>query len=396
MGIYRFRAIDLKGNLIRGKKSALKEVEFITAMRKEGLFILDYKLINNDNILKLFKKVTSMDIGVVCKQLGELLKAGVNIETALEVIENQKINYLIGDSLKTIRRDIEKGRTLFQSINKFSKIYPEFMRQMILIGEKSGNLEDIFLKLAKYYTDKYKIKKKIKNAIMYPLCVLIMTIIVTLFITFRIIPKFATNFIKLNKSIPIGIQRILRFNKIITSYKFYVIVFIIGIIVYKLYKKGYFQIVLEKIMFKSSLGLIYKEIYEINIIKSISILLDSGIPIINSLDIIVSSINNKVLKDRLLKVVCEIKEGHSLGDALKKEKMFNDFFISMISVGEKIGKIEELINNAVKIKEEDIENLISRIVKSIEPITIIILGGIITFIMMNILMPMMSTMDSII
>ncbi|KEI10601.1 pilus assembly protein [Clostridium sp. K25] len=396
MGIYRFRAIDLKGNLIRGKKSALKEVEFITAMRKEGLFILDYKLINNDNILKLFKKVTSMDIGVVCKQLGELLKAGVNIETALEVIENQKINYLIGDSLKTIRRDIEKGKTLFQSINKFSKIYPEFMRQMILIGEKSGNLEDIFLKLAKYYTDKHKIKKKIKNAIMYPLCVLIMTIIVTLFITFRIIPKFATNFIKLNKSIPIGIQRILRFNKIITSYKFYVIIFIIGIIVYKLYKKGYFQIVLEKIMFKSSLGLIYKEIYEINIIKSISILLDSGIPIINSLDIIVSSINNKVLKDRLLKVVCEIKEGHSLGDALKKEKMFNDFFISMISVGEKIGKIEELINNAVKIKEEDIENLISRIVKSIEPITIIILGGIITFIMMNILMPMMSTMDSII
>lgn len=396
MGIYRFRAIDLKGNLIRGKKSALKEVEFITAMRKEGLFILDYKLINNDNILKLFKKVTSMDIGVVCKQLGELLKAGVNIETALEVIENQKINYLIGDSLKTIRRDIEKGKTLFQSINKFSKIYPEFMRQMILIGEKSGNLEDIFLKLAKYYTDKHKIKKKIKNAIMYPLCVLIMTIIVTLFITFRIIPKFAINFIKLNKSIPIGIQRILRFNKIITSYKFYVIVFIIAIILYKLYKAGYFQMVLEKIIFKSSLGLIYKEIYDINIIKSISILLDSGIPIINSLDIIVSSINNKVLKDRLLKVVCEIKEGHSLGDALKKEKMFNDFFISMISVGEKIGKIEELINNAVKIKEEDIENLISRIVKSIEPITIIILGVIITFIMMNILMPMMSTMDSII
>nr|WP_275936059.1 type II secretion system F family protein [Clostridium haemolyticum] len=320
MGIYRFRAIDLKGNLIRGKKSALKEVEFITAMRKEGLFILDYKLINNDNILKLFKKVTSMDIGVVCKQLGELLKAGVNIQTALEVIENQKINYLIGDSLKTIRRDIEKGKTLFQSINKFSKIYPEFMRQMILIGEKSGNLEDIFLKLAKYYTDKHKIKKKIKNAIMYPLCVLIMTIIVTLFITFRIIPKFAINFIKLNKSIPIGIQRILRFNKIITSYKFYVIVFIIAIILYKLYKAGYFQMVLEKIIFKSSLGLIYKEIYDINIIKSISILLDSGIPIINSLDIIVSSINNKVLKDRLLKVVCEIKEGHSLGDALKKRK----------------------------------------------------------------------------
>ncbi|KGM96880.1 type II secretion system F family protein [Clostridium botulinum] len=396
MGIYRFKAIDLKGNLIRGKKSALKEVEFITSMREEGLFILDYKLINNANILKLFKKVTSMDIGVLCKQLGELLNAGINIETALEVIENQKINYLIRDSLKIIRRDIEKGRTLFQSINKFSKIYPEFMRQMILIGEKSGNLDDIFIKLAKYYTDEHRMKKKIKNAIMYPLCVLIMTIIVTLFITFRIIPKFVTNFIKLNKSIPIGIQRILKFNKIIISYKFYVVVFIIGIIVYKLYKKGCFQILLEKIIFKSSLGLVYKEIYEINIIKSLSILLDSGIPIITSLDIIVNSINNKVLKDKLLRVICEIKEGHSLGDALKKEKMFNDFFISMISVGEKIGKIEELINNAVKIKEEDIENLISRIVKSIEPITIIILGVIITFIMMNILMPMMSTMDSII
>ncbi|KEH97226.1 type II secretion system F family protein [Clostridium botulinum] len=396
MGIYRFKAIDLKGNLIRGKRSALKEAEFITSMRKEGLFVLDYKLINNLNIIKLFKKVTSMDIGVMCKQLGELLKAGVNIETALEVLENQKINYLIRDSLKIIRRDIERGRTLFQSINKFSKIYPEFMRQMIFIGEKSGNLDNIFIKLAKYYMDQHRMKKKIKNAIMYPLCVLIMTIIVTLFITFRIIPKFVDNFIKVNKSIPIGIQRILKFNKIITSYNFYIVIFSIGIIVYKLYKKGYFQILLEKIIFKSSLGLVYKEIYETNIIKSLSILLDSGIPIINSLDIIVNSINNKVLKDKLLKVICEIKEGNSLEDALKKEEMFNDFFICMISVGEKIGKIEELINNAVTIKEEDIENLINRIVKSIEPITIIILGVIITFIMMNILMPMMSTMDSII
>lgn len=396
MGMYKFKAIDLEGNIVKGKRSVVKKEELISDISEEGLFLLDYKGVRNFNSKTLLKKVTTKDIGLICKQIGELLTAGINIKDTLEVLSNQNTNCLITDSLNCIKEDIEEGKTLFQSMKCYPKIYPEFMIQMISIGEKSGNLDNIFIKLSNYYMEKYKIQKKIKEGLRYPLAVLMMTVILTILIIFKIIPEFIDDFKNLNVSIPIGLQRIIKLNKILISYKFYLTLLTVCLIIYTLNKKGCLSEYLEKIKFKTFLGSIYNQIYEINILKSLSILLQCGIPIINSLYIIENDINNKFLKRKLLGVINTIQEGSNFTEALKREQMVSEFFICMISLGEETGKIEELIESAVDIKQDDIKRVIEKIVASIEPITIIILGIIVMIVMMSIISPMIDAMDSII
>ncbi|WP_242844571.1 type II secretion system F family protein [Clostridium novyi] len=396
MDVYKYRAVDINGNVVKGKKIANKDTEFIKNLHEKNLYVLDYKITEDKNIFDKLNYINYKDIGMLLKQLGELLKCGINIEKALDILSNEKLKLPIRKSLFSIKTDIEKGKNLFSSISKFPKIYPKFMRQMISVGEKSGKLDEVLLKLSKYYLKQYKIKKKIKGALMYPIFVFIMIVMITIFITVNIVPKFAENFVKLNKPMPSSIQKILQFNNLIKSYKLYLVVFCIGIIFYKLYKKGYVQNILGKFVHQSFFGSIYKEVYEISIIQSLSILLSSGISLVSALDIILNSVDNKIVKNKIVNVISNIKEGMSFADSLKREKMFNEFFICMISVGEKIGNIEELIYNAVIVKEEDIESLTNKLIKSIEPVTILMLGLIVTFIMINILIPMINTMDSII
>lgn len=396
MGIYKYRAVDINGRIVKGKKIANKDTEFIEELHDKNLYVLDYKVTEDKNIFYKLNYINYKDIGMLLKQLGELLKCGINIEKALDILSNEKLKIPIRKSLFSIKIDIEKGKSLYSSINKFPKIYPKFMRQMISVGEKSGKLDEVVLKLSEYYLKQYKIKKKLKGVFIYPIFVLVMIIMITVFITFNIVPKFAENFIKLNKPMPIGIERILQFNNALKSYKLYIILICIVVMLRILYKKGYINNLLEKFTCRGVLGSIYKQVHEISIIQSLSILLSSGIPLVSALDIILNSVDNKTIKSKIIKVISNIKEGMSFADSLRYEKMFNEFFLCMISVGEKIGNIEELIENAIVVKQEDIDSLINKLIKSIEPATILILGLIVTFIMINILFPMISTMDSII
>ncbi|ABK61710.1 MULTISPECIES: type II secretion system F family protein [Clostridium] len=396
MGIYKYRAVDINGRIVKGKKIASKDTEFIEDLHDKNLYILDYKVTEDKNIFDKLNYINYKDIGMLLKQLGELLKCGINIEKALDILINEKLKIPIRKSLFSIKTDIEKGKSLSSSINKFTKIYPNFMRQMISVGEKSGKLDEVVLKLSEYYLKQYKIKKKVKGVFTYPIFVFVMIIMITMFITFNIVPKFAENFIKLNKPMPIGIERILQFNNALKSYKLYVILICILVTLRTLYKKGYINNLLEKFTCRGVLGSIYKQVHEISIIQSLSILLSSGIPLVSALDIILNSVDNKTIKNKIIKVISNIKEGMSFADSLRYEKMFNEFFLCMISVGEKIGNIEELIENAIVVKQEDIDSLINKLIKSIEPVTILVLGLIVTFIMINILFPMISTMDSII
>lgn len=396
MGIYKYRAVDINGHIVKGKKIANKDIEFIENLHDKNLYVLDYKIIQDKNIFDKLNYINYKDIGMFLKQLGELLKSGINIERALDILSNEKLKVPIRKSLFSIKTDIEKGKSLSSSINKFPKIYPKFMRQMISVGEKGGKLDEVVLKLSEYYLKQYKIKKKVKGVFIYPIFVFAMIFMITIFITFNIVPKFAENFIRSNKPMPIGIQKILQFNNVLKSYKLYLIIICILVIFYKLYKMGYIKSILEKFICKGVLCSIYKEIYEISIIESLNILLSSGIPLVSALDIIMKSIDNKIIKNKIVRVISNIKEGMSFADSLRYEKMFNEFFLCMISVGEKIGNMEELIENAIVVKQDDIESLSNKLIKSIEPITILILGAIVMVIMINILLPMISTMDSII
>lgn len=393
MKTYKYKALDIQGKCINGKFTLEDERQLVYLIHEMGLFLLEYKLTRNKVYLN---KVNLKDISMFCKQFSEILRCGINLSKGIDILCRQKMNPLIKDSLHIMKSDLENGKSVSSSMSSFPKVYPKFMIQMIQIGEYSGNLDRILFNLSKYYIEQYNIQKKIKTALIYPASVFIITIVIVLFLVFKILPEFVKDIVKISEMPIENMNKLMDINRFITSSNFKAFMLTILIITGFLYRKGYLNKGLYFI--KLRIPIISKiciDIDEINIAKSLSILINSGIPIISALEIILGSLNDEPIKDKVFKVICNIKEGMNLSGALKKENLFDDMFISMISIGEETGNLEEMIDNAVTIHEFDINEAASKISKLIEPITILILGGIIACIIVNILVPIMNTIDSV-
>lgn len=392
---YKYRALNLKGNKVKGKLKVEDEKELIYAIRRRKLFLIDYKSSRKEKFIIKINKVNSKEISIFCRQFGQILRSGIDIEKGFEILCNQKMNPIMKESLYFIKMDVEEGKNMYSGMNKFPNIYPEFMREIIQIGEESGNLEKVFFQLSEYYIEEYNTEKKIKTALIYPCTVLVSTLIITIFIIFNILPSFIKSIVGVNGEIPSSMNRIIKFNEFIVSYKFRIFSLVIVLAILILHNKGTLKDIKEKILFKLPvIGQIYKEIYEINFIRSLSILISSGIPIVSCLEIIKKSMKNIGIREKLIRVISNIREGTGLAQSLKNINLFNEFYISMISIGEETGNLEEMINNAVNIKEFDVKESINKISKIIEPVIIIILAIIITSIIFNILIPIVNSMEN--
>lgn len=395
MKTYKYKALDMKGKIVRGKYALKDERELFHIIHEKNLFLLNYRLSKSK---VLFSKVTFKDIAIFCKQFSEILKSGINLSKGLDILCTQRLNSSIRDSLYSIKCDVENGKEIHSSLSNFPQIYPEFMIQMIKIGEYSGNLDNILSSLSEYYIEQYNIQKKIKTSLVYPLSVLISTIIIVLFLTLKILPNFISDISKTSDlSIDAeSMMSIMNMNKVITFNTFKISFIIACILLLILYKKMNLTKVINH--FKFEVPIISKaflSIWEINIARSLSILINSGIPIISAFEIIKDSVDNDQIKSKLSKVISDIREGMSLSKALEEESLFDNMFISMISIGEETGNLEDMIENAAAIHKFDIDETIHKISKLVEPITILIVGGIVVCVIMKILIPVMNTLDSI-
>ncbi|KYH29797.1 MULTISPECIES: type II secretion system F family protein [Clostridium] len=395
MKTYKYKALDIKGKIIRGKYALKDERELFHIIHEKNLFLLNYKSTKSK---VLFNQVTFKDIAIFCKQFSEILKSGINLSKGLDILCTQRLNSSIRDSLYSIKCDVENGKEIHSSLSNFPQIYPEFMIQMIKIGEYSGNLDNILSSLSEYYIEQYNIQKKIKTSLVYPLSVLISTIIIVLFLTLKILPNFISDISKTSDlSIDAeSMMSIMNMNKVITFNTFKISFIIACILLLILYKKMNLTKVINHFKFEVPIiSKVFLSIWEINIARSLNILIKSGIPIISALEIIRSSVDNDQIKDKISKVISNIRQGTNLSKALEKEVLFNDMFISMISIGEETGNLEDMIENAATIHKFDINETIHKISKLIEPITILIVGGIVACVIMKILIPIMNTLDSI-
>jgi type IV pilus assembly protein PilC len=207
----------------------------------------------------------------------------------LDILCTQRLNSSIRDSLYSIKCDVENGKEIHSSLSNFPQIYPEFMIQMIKIGEYSGNLDNILSSLSEYYIEQYNIQKKIKTSLVYPLSVLISTIIIVLFLTLKILPNFISDISKTSDlSIDAeSMMSIMNMNKVITFNTFKISFIIACILLLILYKKMNLTKVINHFKFEVPIiSKVFLSIWEINIARSLNILIKSGIPIISALEII--------------------------------------------------------------------------------------------------------------
>lgn len=327
-----------------------------------------------------------------------MISSGIQLSQALNIISNQCTNKIINESIKNIKKSIFNGKTLYESLKKYSNIYPRFMIEMINVGEKSGKLENILEKLSEYYEKQHRILSKIKSSMLYPIAVLVASILVVIFLMTKIIPQFIDIINSFNGEIPFLTRSIVDVCFFIKKNYFPLIITLI-LMLFILYEvcqssrlKPYFHKLKLNFIF---LGKLYNKYILAKFSIVMSMLLNAGLPITKALEITIDVLDNKIIENKIYNCMQHIKKGESLYSTFKNYNVGNDLLLSLVNIGEESGNLDYMLYKAGEILENDVEEKLKRITVFIEPMIIIFLALFIgTFVVAG-LLPIISIMDSI-
>ena len=380
---YKYVGYDRYGNIKYGTCSASDEIKLKEILKKERIRIKKFSEITT----KI--KISKEEILNFTKEILIMLDSGISIIKILE-IQEQQYKAPLKDILGELKRDILNGDTLGEAFKKYEEIFGSFYIGMIFLGESSGNLDKNLRKICEYLELEIRIIKKIKEVIFYPCILLTFSILILTFLMIYIFPNFIKLFEESKRELPL-LTRILigvsnNFHMIILFF-ICILIIIIFFIRYikkdRVLKEKYDGILLKVPIIKSFII----GNFIIRFSKNISIMLSSGIVIMDILKLLKNFFENIVIK-RELEIIEELLfEGKQLSEGLKKNNLFPQKYIKLVIVGEKSGELSKVFEQITKLEEERIERDIKKLLTLVEPILIIILGLILSIIIIAIYLP---------
>lgn len=380
---YKYVGYDRYGNIKYGTCSASDEIKLKEILKKERIRIKKFSEIT------IRRKIFKEEILNFTKEILIMLDSGISIIKILE-IQEQQYKAPLKDILGELKRDILNGDTLGEAFKKYEEIFGSFYIGMIFLGESSGNLDKNLRKICEYLELEIRIIKKIKEVIFYPCILLTFSILILTFLMIYIFPNFIKLFEKSKRELPL-LTRILigisnNFHMIILFF-ICILIIIIFFIRYikkdRVLKEKYDGILLKVPIIKSFII----GNFIIRFSKNISIMLSSGIVIMDILKLLKNFFENIVIKRELEKIEELLFEGKQLSEGLKKNNLFPQKYIKLVIVGEKSGELSKVFEQIAKLEEERIERDIKKLLTLVEPILIIILGLILSIIIIAIYLP---------
>lgn len=380
---YKYVGYDRYGNIKYGTCSASDEIKLKEILKKERIRIKKFSEIT------IRRKIFKEEILNFTKEILIMLDSGISIIKILE-IQEQQYKAPLKDILGELKRDILNGDTLGEAFKKYEEIFGSFYIGMIFLGESSGNLDKNLRKICEYLELKIRIIKKIKEVIFYPCILLTFSILILTFLMIYIFPNFIKLFEESKRELPL-LTRILigisnNFHMIILFF-ICILIIIIFFIRYikkdRILKEKYDGILLKVPIIKSFII----GNFIIRFSKNISIMLSSGIVIMDILKLLKNFFENIVIKRELEKIEELLFEGKQLSEGLKKNNLFPQKYIKLVIVGEKSGELSRVFEQIAKLEEERIERDIKKLLTLVEPILIIILGLILSIIIIAIYLP---------
>lgn len=391
--------MDINNKKIHGYFIAQDDEDLKAIIANQNYYLISYKKIaESSQMFSFLEKIKLRDFTLFCRQFGIMLKAGLNVDKTVYTLKNSCQNQKLKSILEVVYNDLMKGKMLSESFAKYPKTFPLFFRNMVEIGETSGKLDIIFVRLADYYEKEAKTKSKVKSAMSYPIFLICIAFVALAIISLFVMPNFADMFDQFGADLPavsqfvIDISDFIRIN--ILNIILYVVLFII--IFYFLGKiKGvrrlYDKIKLNMPIFKNMTIASITSMFA----NGFSTLLNSGIPLLTCINTISRLMGNKIVEEKLNVVKNEIASGRSVAKSLETIDLFPNMLIEMISVGESTGNLEEVLDKVTVYFEDQLDEEIKALTASIEPIMIMVIGLIVVVVLLAIFLPMLELMSAI-
>jgi len=393
MPLFLYKARNSKGEIIEETIQAVNKADAVIALKAEGFQVYTIKNFET-SLTSVGGKVSVAEKSTFCRFTATMLKAGLSIHEAAEIIKQETENKKMKKILADIAFQTQKGKSLSMALSTYKDVFDPVFLTMIKAGEESGTLEQSFDYLAKELTANYEFSQKIKASLMYPLVVIIAMFAVGMLMLFFVLPKISVVFLKMNIKIPAITRIILQFGQFIGEHIFLGISVTIGILIL-LFLIGLMKSTRERIMLIftkiPALAKMMNQIDVARFARTLAILLKSGVPIINSLEVASDSINQPKLRTQAKKFVLGVAKGSSLSEVLSGEQtQFPMIMIQTIKTGERTGSLEKVLEDLAQFYESEVEYQLKRVTALIEPVLMLAIGVIVGAMVIMIIAPIYS------
>ena len=399
------RIRDSQGKSKKEKIVAESLAQARTNLRQQGFVVQDLKQsqgFGNFDLKKIqdsFVTVSIKDKAVFSRQFAVLVNAGVAIVRSLGVLSEQCSNPKLKKALMDISTDVQSGVNLSDAMRKHPDCFDGLYVSMVQAGEIGGVLDDVLNRLAKLLEDVARLQNQIKSAMAYPIVVGSIAVIVFLAMTIFLIPIFAKIFKELGTELPPLTQFLLTISELLRSPAVFVFIAILfgGSIVYKqYYKTPVGRVTIDRLSLKVPLfGDLLQKSAVASFSRTFGSLTRSGVPILTCLEIVRDTSGNQVISNAIDAARSEIQQGGMISIALQKDKVFPIMAIQMISIGEETGELDSMLMKVADFYEAEVEETVKALTSILEPIMIVVVGGMVATILLAMYLPMFKVFDKL-
>ena len=408
MPIFEYKGVDGRGKNVAGVIDSESVRAAKLRLRKDGVFLTEMEEGKESasadgqrrqfDLRRSLQRVTALDLAVMTRQFSTLIRAGITLIESLTALVDQTENEKLKRTLSQVKDRVNQGSSLADALSQFPKVFSPLYINMIEAGEQSGALEIVLQRLADFTDAQFRLRSKVRGAMLYPI-ILTFIIIVILAVLFTfVIPKVTLVFEGAQIALPLVTRILITLAEFASAYWYLMLG---GTIALVISLRATFQTEAgrawkdRKVLKAPVFGPLLRMIAISRFSRTLATLLESGVALLTAMDIVRNVVDNATMAAAIDEAKDSVREGESIATPLKRSGQFPPIVIHMIAIGEKTGQLEEMLQNAADTYDNQVDVRLGALTTALEPIMIVIMGGIVAFIVFSILLPIMQMMEQV-
>lgn len=376
--LYAWEGTDKKGKRIKGEMKASGEAFVNATLRRQGITVAK---IRKQKGLKSKGKVSDKDVTLFTRQLATMMKSGVPLLQAFDIVGKGHSNPAVAKLLGDIKADVETGSSLSQAFRKYPLYFDSLFCNLVGAGEQAGILDSLLDRLATYKEKILAIKSKIKSALFYPVAIIIVAFVITAVIMIFVIPAFKELFSNFGADLPAPTLVIMAISDFFVSYWWAIFGSIGGGLWFFFYtwkRSEKMQATMDRLFLKMPIfGEIIRKATIARFSRTLATMFAAGVPLVEALDSVAGASGNKVYYDATKKVQAEISTGTSLTVAMQNTEVFPNMVLQMVAIGEESGALDSMLGKVADFYEGEVDDAVEAMSSLMEPIIMVVLGTLI-------------------
>jgi type IV pilus assembly protein PilC len=404
MATFAYTIKDAAGTMKKGTSEGENEAVVVRRLQEQGLTIVKIKATKAAKAKSAgggFGRVKLTDLSIFCRQFSTMVDAGVSLVRCLTVLGEQTVNPKLRRIIAEIEQEVQSGQTLSKAMARYPNVFSSLFLGLIKAGEVGGALEESLQRLSGFLENDLALRRKVKGAMTYPTIVLIVAMVIVIGLVTFIVPQFLGLFADLGmkkSAMPVTTVALMSASHFMTT-KWWICILVVlcFIIAFKLFDRTRVgRRVIDRIKLKAPVfGSLNHKVCLARFARTLATLLTSGVPILAAMETVAGTVSNEIIGDAILEARSRIREGDRIGDPLQKSKMFPPMVVQMITIGEESGSLDGMLTKVADFYEAEVDAALESLTAAIEPLMIVVLGGIVGFIVISMFMPLLSIISNL-